>query len=242
MSTAKKRLSIVVPVYNEATRLHHLEEIHTFFSKLKLPFELIVVNDGSTDNTLALLKKYQRSIPLRILSLKKNAGKGAALKRGMLAARAPYRLFMDIDLSTPLTEFHKFKPLLKKYDVLIGSRKTKGARVHQRQPFLREFFGKGFTALSQFILGTHLTDFTCGFKIFSAKAAQRIFSDLTIRRWGFDSESLFLARLHHFSIKEIPVSWHNDPKSRVNLFKDIPRSLHDLLTIRYNHLKGLYSK
>ncbi len=233
-------LSVVVPVFNEEKRLQGLAKIHQFLKLQKFSSELIVVNDGSTDKTLSKLEELQKTVPFVIGSYQQNRGKGYAIKTGMLQARGKYRLFTDVDLSTPLIEFEKFKDYLDKYDLVIGSRKMRGAKLLKRQPIIRESLGKVFTALSQFVLGVRVSDFTCGFKCFSAKAAENIFSQTMIERWGFDSEVLFLAKKLGFNIKEVPVEWRNDQASRVRFPQDAINSLSELITIKKNVALGRY--
>lgn len=233
-------LSIIVPVFNESTRLKTLVYINGFLKRQKFFTELLVINDGSTDDTLTLLKNLQRKISFRIISYNSNMGKGYAIKKGMLSAKGKYRLFTDIDLSTPLNEFKKFFPLLSKYDVLIGSRRLNRSRILIHQPFARENLGRCFTWLSQRVLNLYFADFTCGFKCFSKKAAISIFSKQNINRWGFDSEILFIANKRGFSIKEVPVSWRNDESSKVKFPQDIITSLGELVKIKTNNLKRLY--
>jgi hypothetical protein len=159
----------------------------------------------------------------------------------MLAAVGEFRLFMDVDLSTPISEIETFSQSVEEYDVVIGTRKVKGARVVVHQPILREYLGVIFTQLSQLILNTWVSDFTCGFKCFSREAAERIFRKTKVFRWGFDSEALFLARKYGFSIKEVPVIWSNDERTRVRFPNDIINSFGELLAIRYfDWIKCLY--
>ncbi len=233
-------LSIVIPVYNESERIHHLDEVFTFFSSFSFPWEIIVVNDGSQDNTLELLNNWTCGKEFKLISYLQNKGKGYAIKQGMLQARGQFRLFMDIDLSTPLDEFYRFLPLFSHYDIIIGTRKDRVGQILEHQPKFREWLGKGFTLLSRLALQVKVTDFTCGFKCFSSRAAENIFPRLTINRWGFDAEILFLAKELGYSIKEIGVRWRNDPHTKVRLFRDVLRSFHDLIHIRLNKIRGNY--
>lgn len=237
----RKFLSIVIPVYNEEKRLEGLEKVSSYLQSRNFSSELILVNDGSTDNTPRRLKNLSKRISIvKIVSYKENRGKGFAIKTGILEAIGKYRLFTDIDLSTPIEEFDKFFPHLAKHDVVIGSRKRRGARLLVRQPLLRESLGQGFTLLSQALLQLPLSDFTCGFKCFSQRAAEKIFSRQKIERWGFDAEVLFIAKKMGFSIKEVPVSWKNDSQTKVRLPQDIITSLSELIKVRYNDLKKAY--
>lgn len=230
-------ISVIVPLYNEESRLANLSKIFNFFKKKNFNYELILINDGSRDKTLDQLNELSKNFKFKLISYPENRGKGYAVKMGMMKARGKYRLFTDIDLSTPIEEFDKFIPYLKKFDVVIGSRKMKGSKVIIHQPSLREKLGKGFTKLSQIVLQLNIRDFTCGFKCFSKVAALEIFSKQQVGRWGFDSEILFLAKKFGYKIKEIPVKWSNDPTSRVKFPQDIIQSLFDLYTIRLNEIK-----
>lgn len=235
MKSGKPYLSIIIPLYNEEKRIKKLIKIYNFLKSIKISYELILINDGSKDKTLAFLKKLPPECKYKLISYEINQGKGYAIKKGMLAANGKHRLFTDIDLSTPIEEINNFLPYLKKFDIIIGSRKTKGSKLEKRQPFIRESLGKIFTFISQIFLKLDISDFTCGFKCFSQKAAIEIFSRQIIRRWGFDSEVLFLAKKFNYKIKEVPVTWIDDPKSKVKFPQAIISSLTDLVWIRLNN-------
>lgn len=233
-------ISIIVPLYNEERRLTNLFKIYKYFSKKDFYYELILINDGSSDKTLHKLNELSKNFKFKLISYRENRGKGYAIKKGMMKARGRYRLFTDIDLSTPIEEFSRFLPILSKYDIVIGSRKKRGSRLIIHQPKLRERLGKTFTTLSQSFLNINLTDFTCGFKCFSKEAAEKTFFRQKINRWGFDTEILFISKKMGLSVKEIPIIWKNDIESRVKLPWDIITSLSDLVKIRYNDLMGRY--
>jgi dolichyl-phosphate beta-glucosyltransferase len=233
-------LSVIVPVFNESGRIHHVSAISDYLNQHDFSSELIIVNDGSTDNTINILENISNNPNQRILSYEPNRGKGYAIKVGMLAAKGKYSLFTDIDLSTPIKEFDKFLPHLARYDVIIGSRRIAGAQVSQHQSYLRETLGKGFTCLSNLTLNLKASDFTCGFKCFSRSATEKIFPKITIDGWGFDSEILYIANKQGLALKEIPVTWANDPHTKVRFPHDLIRSFCDLLEIRYNNLKKTY--
>lgn len=235
-------LSVIIPVYNEAYRIKKLREVYLFLKKQRYSFEIIVVNDGSTDATAKRLAEFRKTFPFRVISYAKNRGKGYALIQGMLAARGQYRLFTDIDLSTPINTIPKFIRVCHKADILIGSRKTQGAILIRHQPMLREYMGKAFTWLSRVTTGVPVSDFTCGFKCFSADCAQVIFSNMTIWRWGFDAESLCIAKQLGYTIQEVPVSWENNPNSRVKIPGDIIRSFVELLRIRWLLMRHVYTQ
>lgn len=234
-------LSVIIPVYNEHQRIRKIIKIDRYLKLQPYTSEIIIVNDGSNDNTLQIISKFPKSINHKIISYEQNQGKGYAIKIGMLKAKGLYRLFMDVDLSTPIEEFEKFLPLLKKHTVIIATRKTNNSVLIKHQPKPRELLGKAFTGLARFILDVQVSDFTCGFKCFHKKAAYDIFSRSTINRWSFDPEILYIAKLMKYHIHEIPVIWKNDPSSKVKFPHDLIRSFNDLLTIKLNYHKGIYS-
>lgn len=204
--------------------------------------EVIFVNDGSTDSTKARIQnakiKFDKKfkIKVKLISYKKNMGKGYAVKQGMLKSNSDYTLFFDADISTPLLEITKFyKEIKKGTDVIIGTRKNGKSTVVNHQPFFREILGRGFTKLSQVILGSKTTDFTCGFKAFSQKGKEEIFIKTKIYGWGFDAETIFLAEKLGFKTKEIPVTWSDDKQTKVKLYKAIPQTLFELLKILWAH-------
>ncbi len=233
-------LSVIIPVFNEEKRIKNLINVITFLKKQKYKWEVIVVDDGSTDTTNHALISLNKKLKFKLISYSPNRGKGAAIKEGMLISSGKNRLFLDIDLSTPIEEFGKLISYLRKYDIVIGSRKMKNSNVIVRQSFVREFLGKLFTLLSQKILQMKISDFTCGFKCFSQKSAEQIFPHQTINRWGFDSEILYIGKLKNNSIKEVPVEWKNDPRTRVKFPEAIINSLLELIKIRLNGFIGLY--
>lgn len=227
-------LSIVIPVYNEMDRLHHLKEVIDYLNKQRYTSEIIIVNDGSVDGTLNRLNKLNVHNRYHIISYPGRRGKGFAVKTGMLSAKGNLRLFTDIDLSTPIDEIGKFLPYIHRFDVIIGSRKKRRAKVLIHQSKLRESLGRGFTFLSGRLLRVRISDFTCGFKIFSKRASEKIFNKTKIERWGFDSEILYLAQKYKFKIKEIPVTWADDVKTRVKFPQDLIRSFLELIEIILN--------
>ena len=220
-------LSVIIPVYNEAKRLPHALTICG-----KNPgWEIIFVNDGSTDATAALIKKAG----FKLISYPKNQGKGYALKHGEAATTKPLTLITDVDFSTPLTDLPKLLKALNGAGIVIGSRKTKGAQITKHQSPWREFLGRQFTNLTNLWLGTNVSDVTCGFKLFKTPVAKKLFALSKIKRWGYDAEILYLAKKLKFKIAEVPVVWHNDARTKVALLPDIFRSLVDLILIRLIH-------
>jgi len=237
-------------VYNEEKRIAKtikalLEGVS--FDGLKLE-KVIFVDDGSKDKTKLKIKEQKSKIErklkakIRIISYTKNRGKGYAIKKGMLASKSDYTLMFDADMSTGIKEFKKFLPYIKEnVPVIIGTRKNGESIVVKHQPLYRELLGRGFTLLSNIILDTWVTDFTCGFKAFSKIAKDRIFTNTIVDRWSYDAEILYLARKMNFKIQEISVIWNNDERTKVNLIKDLPETLADLIKIRLHDYNLLIS-
>ena len=239
-----KTLSIIIPVYNEEKRLEKtFQALSEGFSFTGINLEKIIfVNDGSTDITLEKIKIHQKQLEetleakIEVFSYQPNKGKGHAIKTGMLISDSDYTLCFDADIATPLSEFKKFLPLIKKNaPVIIGTRKNGESTVTLPQPLYRQLLGRGFTCLANLILNTWVTDFTCGFKAFSREAKEAIFNQSVIVGWGYDAEILFLAKKLGFQVSEKAVSWQDDRQSRVKLYKDLPLSFLELLKIRIYH-------
>jgi dolichyl-phosphate beta-glucosyltransferase len=237
------RLSVVIPMYNEAHRLRHsLPRLEAYFRQRPYTVEYVVVDDGSSDNTVEMARAVLGSgEDVHIIESKPNRGKGHAVKVGMLAARGQIALFTDADLSTPPDEIEKFWEWFDSgYDVVIGSRKMKGAHIERHQPLWRENMGKVFTWLTNRIATRGISDITCGFKAFKHETAQELFSRSIIADWSFDAEVLFIAQQHRKRIKEVPVHWHDERGTKVRILRDATRAMLGLLKIRLNGLKGVY--
>ena len=232
-------LSIVIPAYNEAQRLPQtLAHVDGFLKEQKFSAEVIVVDDGSRDNTLGAVRAFhfQTAVKLRLLANFRNRGKGASVRRGMAAARGEFILFTDADLSTPITELNGlFAAMEKGADVAMGSRAVAGAHVLTPQPWYREFMGRTFNRFVQGLVLPGLHDTQCGFKLFRRAAARRLFKYLTTPRFGFDVEVLYLARRAKFNIAEVPVEWRNALGSTVSPLKDSLTMFADLFRIRWLH-------
>jgi dolichyl-phosphate beta-glucosyltransferase len=234
--------SIVIPVYNEEKRIpEHIKQIMNFFENQNNLSEIIFVNDGSKDKTLQILEEYKNDFNFTIVSYSENKGKGYAVKQGVLASKGDWVVFFDIDLATPLEEFDHFLSFLNNDDeVVVGSRRLQTSEIKKSESFLRVFLGHGFTKLSN-VLVPNIVDFTCGFKCFSRKAAQSIFSRAKICRWGFDTELLYIAMLHGIKIRQMSVVWSHDSQSKVKVGKAIASSLKELVEIKLNQLRGFYN-
>ena len=239
-------LSVIIPAYNEASSIEDtLRTIGDFLDVQAYDSEIIVVDDGSTDGSGALLSEYSKSHPsVRILHHHSNGGKGASIRTGVLAARGEYLFFMDADLSVPIDELTGALAVLTSGDaaVVIGSRKVKGARIEQRQPLLRECLGHGFTWFTRLLLWWTIVDFTCGFKGFRRDEAIALFSAQRCDDWAFDAEILYLARLMGMSVRQFPVRWSHRKNSRVKFPRDIYQTLAGLIGIRWRHGRAMRRK
>lgn len=237
-------LSIIIPAYNEAERLPEtLALVRDYLEQQSFTAEVLVVDDGSTDGTAACVQKMQKRFPqLRLERTPENQGKGGAVRHGMLQATGEYRLFMDADHSTPITELDKFLPELEHFDVLIGSRYLHSESIKVKQPWKRRVISRSGNWLIQRALLPGIVDTQCGFKLFSAKAAEAIFSRQTMLRWSFDIELLTIAQEMGFSIKEIPVDWYDAKDSKLRAVHAALRSVKDVQTIRKHVRKKMYRK
>ncbi len=231
------KISVVIPAYNEEIRLaRNLPKIIDFMSQNFKIFDIIIVDDGSTDKTVDICKKYLKKCSLVILKNKNNMGKGFSVKKGVLKAKGDYILVTDSDLSTPIEELSKLLEYSKSNDVIIGSRSIDESIVKTR--LFKKILGRFSNILISFIV-KDIKDTQCGFKLFNKSVAKKIFSNQTINRWGFDFEILYIAQKIGYSIKEVPVTWIEDINSKVRLI-DYPKTLIDLLMILYNIRFGKY--
>lgn len=240
---AKIKLSVVVPCYNEGKRFK--EGFAHYYSHLKKQnylWELILVNDGSKDSTLKLMQTAARSKPnIKIISYSPNHGKGYAIVQGIKAANGRYVLFSDIDHSVPIATIESFYRYFEESaDVVIGSRRVEGAKILVHQKPLRAFLGRGFTLLVRLLVDFKIRDATCGFKAFRREVAKKIFPKLTVFDWAFDAEIIYLSRKLGYIVAQAPVSWSDVRGSKVNLKKDIAKSLFGLTKIRANDFLGKY--
>ncbi len=236
--------SIVLPAYNESERVAStLEKILAHSEQRGWKTEVIVVNDGSTDDTARLVSGYAARHPgVRLLDNPGNRGKGYSVRNGMLHATGDILLFSDADLSSPIVEADKlFAAIAAGADVAIGSRWLKAELQTKRQPLHRQVFGRAFNLALRIVLGLNFKDTQCGFKAFTRDAAQKLFTLQKIERWGFDPELLYLARTLHLKVVEVPVTWSHREGTRINPLRDGIRMLGEMLTIRWNALSGKYA-
>ena len=235
--------SVVIPAYNESARLGAtLERVLAYVHEQGWDAEVVVVNDGSKDNTADIVRAFAAKDPaLRLVENPGNRGKGYSVRNGMLNARGRIVLFSDADLSSPIEEAPKLLAALAAgADVAIGSRWLRAETQTQRQPLHRQIFGRIFNLLLRISLGLKFKDTQCGFKAFTQHAAQAIFPLQKIERWGFDPEILFLARKFGFEVQEIPVVWGHSGGTRIHPLIDGSRMFMEMLHIRWNDLTGKY--
>lgn len=234
----KKAVSVIIPAYNEGKRIYNsLKKIRDYLSRKNYSFEVIVVDDGSKDNTVQVARRIKDK-RIKIITYSKNQGKGCAVKIGMLSAKKKLALFCDADLSTPIEELSRFMKFIDKYDIIVGSRVISGHKIIKKQPFLRVLLGIIFSKITKLILDTGLQDTQCGFKLF--KNCKHIFEKQTINGFAFDVEVLFLARKQGMKILELPVTWKNVLGSKLSPVKDSLRMLKDILRIRKNFIIRMY--
>jgi dolichyl-phosphate beta-glucosyltransferase len=235
-------LSVIIPAYNEEKRIGNtLLSIDHYLSKQDYSYEIIVVNDGSTDKTAQIVRIFTNLVKnLKLIDNQENHGKGWVVRQGMLAAQGKYRIYVDADNAISIDQIEGFWPYLKQgYDLVIGSIEVKGAKVEERAAWYRRLLGKWSKYLIRLLTIWEIHDSQRAFKLFPAKVAEEIFSRQTIERWGFDFEILVIAKKLGYKIKELPVTWINPGESKVTL-KSYWRTLKELLKVKWNLIKGKY--
>lgn len=244
-------LSVVIPCFNEEQniRLGALDKVARYMEKQKYPWEVLIVDDGSIDESSLLIKQFVKGNGHFRLIENPHQGKAGTVVTGMLAAKGKYILFSDLDQATPLDQVEKLLPNFEKgFDIVIGSRHGRRAGA----PFLRRLMGPGFMMIRNMILGLGIDDTQCGFKAFKREVAQEVFTKLKLYSShkstsgprvtaGFDVEVLYIARKLGFRIKEVPVEWHYVDTRRVSPFTDSLDALIDILRIKRNSWQGLYN-
>jgi glycosyltransferase involved in cell wall biosynthesis len=232
---AQPYVSIIIPAYNEAERIPAtLVDMDKRLSTVDYSYEILVVSDGSSDNTVSVVRGMAKMVKnLKLIELKDNVGKGGAVKQGMLVAAGRVRLFTDADNSTSIDQFEKMIPLFKEgYGVVIGSRAVKGAKLDPPEPLYRQIIGKTLNLFIQILLLPGIWDTQCGFKAYTDEAAEKIFMKSRATGWGFDVETLALAIRLGYRVKEVPVRWVNDTRSHVK-FSGGLQFLAETCTIRW---------
>lgn len=238
-----KSLSIIIPAYNEEERIGYtIDSIRLFMDNAisdntSLPgisdYEILVVDDGSSDNTVAVSEERGA----KVLAQTENQGKGAAVKAGMLEADGDYLLFSDADLSTPIHELFRLFDVVASgdTDIAIGSRGIDYDKIKKHQPLYREFMGRTFNKIVGLLAFEGIKDTQCGFKLFSKSSGKDIFSKVTVKGFGFDVEVLYLAKKLGYNIAELPVEWHNDERTKVNPIIDPIKMLIDISRLKRKH-------
>lgn len=243
--TQYPKYSIVIPAYNESARIPGtLQSVVACIRERGWVAEVIVVNDGSRDETAEVVRNFARSAPeVRLIENPGNRGKGYSVRSGLLQALGEVVMFTDSDLSAPIEEAVRlFDAIEQGADIAIGSRWLEKGRQTHRQPFYRQFFGRCFNAVTRMVMGLRFADTQCGFKAFTRRAAQTVFQLQTIEGWGFDPEILFIALKRGYSIVEVPVSWAHDERTRMSYLRDGIKMLREIASIRWNALRGRYGK
>jgi dolichyl-phosphate beta-glucosyltransferase len=241
--TARPRYSIIVPAYNEGARVGAtLEQILDHLHAQEWSAEVVVVDDGSRDNTLEVLNRFAQEHPqVRVLKNPGNQGKGYAVRNGMINARGDILLFTDADMSSPIAEAGKlFAALEQGADVAIGSRWLDPSLQFQRQSLQRQALSRLYNLFLRIVLRFPYRDTQCGFKAFTRRAAEMIFPRQRVTRWGFDPEILFLAHRMELKVAEVPVRWGHDPGSKIHPVRDGFRMALDTLRIRWNAMTMRY--
>ena len=241
-------LSVIVPCYNEASVIYEtLVTLADFLHSKGILFEIIPVDDGSTDTTVQEIKRAQKDLSHIVIKPIYNAinyGKGQAVKDGVAQSRHKIILFIDADLTISIEELETFLPEIDHHDIIIASRALAKTHFEENNPWYRVFLAKGFRFSQNIILGkTRIKDTQCGFKVFKKEVAKRIFKHVTIQRFAFDAEALFLAKKYKYSVKQLPVTIHKDTReSHVNAILDPINMIFALLKIRVNALLGKYDQ
>ena len=238
------QLSVVIPAFNEELRLPGtLRHAVEYLAARPYTSEILIVDDGSTDDTGQIVREWPPStVPVRLLTHPdgRNHGKGAAVKRGMLSAQGAFRLFMDADNSTTVDQVERFCGFFEKgYDLVIGSRSVPGSRVEVHQPIYKELAGRLGNWIIRVVAVPGISDTQAGFKMFTRECAEEVFGRLTVDRWGYDIEVLAIARCRGYRIREIPITWINAPGSKVGLSSYL-EVLAETVRIRRNMSAGRY--
>lgn len=236
-------LTIVIPAYREEKRIHKiLDAIVRYQKEKEFVIETIVVCDASPDDTAGTVKQYENKISgLRMIEGKINRGKGHAVQEGMLSAKGKYIVFADADNSTPIEQVDKLLRFVPKYEVVIGSRYCDGGKLAVPQPLFRRLGGRAMNLAIRTLAISGIRDTQCGFKLFSNQAARRIFQKQTVLDFSFDIEILVIAKRLGFMIKEVGITWYDDPHSAVNPIKDGLKIIKDSWNIRKNVMAGRYN-
>ncbi len=243
--TEYPRYSIVIPAFNEGARIPAtLRSVVDCVRAKGWRAEVVVVNDGSSDNTAEVVRRFALDAPeVRLIENPRNCGKGYSVRSGVLHALGDIVMFTDADLSSPMEEAEGlFAAIAQGADIAIGSRWLATSRQTHRQPLYRQLFGRCFNALTRLVMNLPFADTQCGFKAFTRSAAQTVFQLQTIERWGFDPEILFIALKRGYHVQEVPVSWAHDARTRISYLRDGLQMLKELAIVRWNAMVGRYGR
>ena len=241
-------LSVIIPAFNEESRLGStLDNLLVYLSSRGLPFEILIIDDGSSDGTFAIATQQARdnsSNRLRVFRNEGNRGKGYSVRRGIQHAEGAYALMTDADLSCPIQEITKLEKQVQEesFDIAFGSRDIAGSQVEVHQHWARESSGKIFNHLVHSLTGLPYQDTQCGFKYFNLTVCRELFDMQTIQGFGFDVEILYIARKWGLKAKEVPVVWRHADGSKLHFVPDALEMFLDLLRIRRNDRRGRYEK
>lgn len=245
--SAAPRVSVIVPVFNEALRLPaSLGKMAAFFSGVSWSYEVLIVVEHGTDGTLELAAAaVAKQANFKVIDNKVHRGKGYAVRSGMLRARGEFLFYMDADLSTPLEEIARFLSYFERHpgvQVALGNRQHAGSRIDRRQSVLRQGMGQLFNRAIRALALLDVRDTQCGFKAFRREAAREIFSRQTVDGFAFDVEVLLLARALGYGVADLPVRWENSPDSKVHIVRDSARMLWDTLRMRARVARALRAR
>ncbi len=232
-------LSVIIPAYNESGRIgDSLEKINSFLESKTIDFEVIVVDDGSSDDTTSVVKEsaLYKSGRVKLFSNSKNRGKGYSVRKGVDEANGELILFTDADLSTPIYELDNLQTSLDSgFDIAIGSRSIAGSKVSVRQPLYRQTMGRIFNSFIRLFVGETLVDTQCGFKLFKRDAAKNLFQRSKIDGFAFDVEILYMARKENYKVSEVGIEWLNSPESKVHPIFSSLQMMFDVIKMRFLH-------
>lgn len=247
------KLSVVIPAYNEEPNFKKgtMDQVPEFLKKQSYTYEILIVDDGSDDETANLAEKFaKRNENVRVIK-NPHQGKAATVKTGVEEAEGELILFTDFDQATPIAEVDRLLPLFSDYDIVIGSRQLPGAK-REKEPFYRHLMGLVFNLVVQVIAVRGIWDTQAGFKCFKSEVAKELFGELKVYGknktvkgalvTAFDVELLFIAKKRGYKIKEVPIEWHHVATTRVNPIKDSIRMFRDVLKVRLNDIRGVYKK
>lgn len=237
-------ISIVIPAYNEESRIAGtLKKVGGYLTNKFKEYEILVVDDGSSDGTASVVKAVSREVAhITLIRYPENSGKGYAIRRGVLSSRYKLLLISDADLSTPIEEFERLEHFVNSgFDIAIGSRGLRDSNIVVRQPWYRETMGKMFNLLVRTLAVAGIKDTQCGFKLFNGDVARSVFRKGRINGFAFDVEILFLAIKAGYRVREVSITWLNSPNSRVDILSDPLKMFLELFKIRAYWLFGKYA-